>query len=265
MLSFRRDVEILSVETSLRETPLPTRNGKNAAPPIIQIRNLDKTYRTPAGEFIALQGVSLDVRPGEFVAVLGKSGAGKTTLINALAGIDHPDSGTITIDGTPIHTLGEDRLARWRGDNLGVVFQFFQLLGNLTLIQNVTLPMDLCGTVPLGQQEARALDLLEQVGLRDHAYKTPGRISGGQQQRVAIARALANDPPVIVADEPTGNLDAKTAGEIFGLFRRLVEEGRTLLVVTHDEEIARLADRTVEIADGRLLDPDRAALSAGAG
>lgn len=227
-------------------------NGKDAERPIIQVRDLVKTYRTPAGDFVALKGVSFDVRAGEFVAVVGKSGAGKTTLVNLLTGIDHPDSGAIAIDGTPIQTLNEDALARWRGENLGVVFQFFQLLPNLSLIENITMPMDFCETYPISEQEKRALHLLDQVNIAEHAHKNPARISGGQQQRVAIARALANDPPVLIADEPTGNLDARTAGEIFDLLERFVSQGRSLLVVTHDQKIGDRADRIIEIADGRV-------------
>ena len=223
--------------------------------PIIEIRELVKKYKTPAGDYPALNGINLDIYPGEFVTVLGKSGAGKTTLINAVTGIDRPTSGSIVINGTPVHTLNEDQLARWRGDNLGVVFQFFQLLPNLNLIENITISMDFRDTYPLGERKERALHLLDQVGLADHAYKVPSKISGGQQQRVAIARALANDPPVLVADEPTGNLDANTANEIFELFESFVDQGRTLLVVTHDEDIAARSARSVEIADGQIVNP----------
>jgi len=234
---------------------LPERDAHPNHQPIIEIRELVKKYKTPAGDFPALKNIDLDVYPGEFLTVLGKSGAGKTTLINAITGIDRPTSGSIVLNGTPIHTLNEDQLARWRGDNLGVVFQFFQLLPNLNLIENITISMDFLDTYPLNERNDRALHLLEQVGLADHAYKIPSRISGGQQQRVAIARALANDPPVLVADEPTGNLDVNTANEIFELFEGLVDQGRTLLVVTHDEDIAARSSRSVEIADGQLVHP----------
>ena len=191
--------------------------------------------------------------PGPLVTVVGKSGAGKSTLINIITGIDRPTSGEIVIGGTPVHSLKEDQLARWRGKNLGVVFQFFQLLPNLNLIENISIAMDVCNTYPVREHKKRALELLEQVGIAEHAYKIPSKISGGQQQRVAIARAMANDPPVIVADEPTGNLDERTADEIFDLFEHLVEQGRTLLVVTHDKEIAARATRQVELADGEIL------------
>ncbi|MBN1427277.1 MAG: ABC transporter ATP-binding protein [Anaerolineae bacterium] len=220
--------------------------------PLLDLRCIVKVYQTPAGDLFALKDIDLQVYPGEFVAVVGKSGAGKSTLINVITGIDRPTSGEIIIGGTPIHSLKEDQLARWRGKNLGVVFQFFQLLPNLNLIENITIAMDVCNTYPVREHEKRALALLDQVGIAEHGYKVPAKISGGQQQRVAIARALANDPPVIVADEPTGNLDERTAGEIFDLFENLVEQGRTLLVVTHDREIAARATRQVEIADGKL-------------
>jgi ABC-type lipoprotein export system ATPase subunit len=222
-------------------------------PPIIELRDVAKVYKTPAGEFSALRDVNLKVYPGEFVAVLGKSGAGKSTMLNLITGIDHPSSGEIIISGTAIHRLKEDQLARWRGQNMGVVFQFFQLLPNLNLIENITITMDFCGTYPLRERKQRALDLLEMVGIREHAHKIPSKISGGQQQRVAIARALANHPPLMVADEPTGNLDERTANEIFDLFESLVDHGHTLLTVTHDPEIAARAHRIIEIADGEVV------------
>jgi putative ABC transport system ATP-binding protein len=219
----------------------------------IQTQQLVKVYKTAAGDYTALKGVDLRVPPGEFATVLGKSGAGKSTMVNLITGIDRPTSGEIIINGMPIHHLNEDQRSRWRGRNLGVVFQFFQLLPSLTLIENITLAMDFCNTYPLHERKERALQLLDRVGIAEHAYKIPSRISGGQQQRVAIARALANDPPVIVADEPTGNLDSRTAHEIFDLFTSLVEQGKTLLVVTHDKEIAARASRVIEMADGQII------------
>ena len=219
----------------------------------IEARQVVKVYKTAAGDFTALKGVDLHIGHGEFAAVYGKSGAGKSTLINLICGIDRPTSGEIIVDGTPIHHLHEDQRARWRGLNLGVVFQFFQLLPSLTLIENITLVMDFNNTYPLRERKERALLLLKQVGIAEHAYKIPSRISGGQQQRVAIARALANDPPVIVADEPTGNLDSRTAHEIFDLFSSLIEQGKTLFVVTHDKEIAHRATRIIEMADGEIV------------
>jgi ABC-type lipoprotein export system ATPase subunit len=221
--------------------------------PRIEVRSLHKAYHTSAGEFPALRGVDMRVWPGEFVAVHGKSGAGKSTLINMITGIDRPSSGELLIDGVSIHAMADDRLARWRGKNLGVVFQFFQLLPSLSLIENITLAMDFSGTYPVAKRREKALDLLEQVGLADHANKIPSKISGGQQQRVAIARALANDPGLLVADEPTGNLDSQTAEEVMSLFESLVERGRTLLIVTHDKELSQRAGRVIEIEDGKIL------------
>jgi putative ABC transport system ATP-binding protein len=226
--------------------PMNDQRGGN----FIELHEVVKNYKTPAGNFPALNGISLDVQRGEFLSIIGKSGAGKSTLINMITCIDSPSSGEVIVDGTPVHSLSEDHKARWRGENLGIVFQFFQLLPSLNLIENVSLPMDFCDTRAAKEQKERALYLLEQVGIADHAYKTPAKISGGQQQRVAIARALANDPPVIVADEPTGNLDSRTAGEIFDLFRSLVDQGKTIVVVTHDNEIDRWATRSITIADG---------------
>ncbi len=219
----------------------------------IQTQQLIKVYKTTAGDYVALKGIDLLVNHGEFVTVLGKSGAGKSTMVNLITGIDRPTSGEVIVNGTAIQHLHEDQRSRWRGLNLGVVFQFFQLLPSLTLIENITLVMDFNNTYPLRERKERALHLLEQVGIAEHAYKIPSRISGGQQQRVAIARALANDPPVLVADEPTGNLDSKTAHEIFDLFTSLVEQGKTLLVVTHDKEIAARAPRVIEMTDGQIV------------
>jgi ABC-type lipoprotein export system ATPase subunit len=224
-----------------------------ANPPLFEVRNLIKRYKTAAGETPALKGINLSIQRGEFVAVVGKSGAGKSTLVNLISGINQPTSGEIFFQGEAIHTLDEDGKARWRGKHLGIVFQFFQLLPSLNLVENITMPMDLCRAYPLRQQKARALHLLEQVGIAEHAYKSPAKISGGQQQRVAIARALANDPEMIVADEPTGNLDSRTAAEIFTLFASLVNQGKTILVVTHDKEISRYATRIIELADGEIV------------
>lgn len=220
---------------------------------LIELRNVVKVYRTPAGEFPALKGVSLCIGRGEFVAVVGRSGSGKTTLVNMLTGIDRPTAGAIIVDGVNIHALNESDMSQWRGRNLGVVFQFFQLLPTLTLVENITLPMDLCGTYPLRERRARAIHLLELVAIAEHADKLPSEISGGQQQRAAIARALANDPPIIAADEPTGNLDSKTADAIMKVFEDLVARGTTLLMVTHDPDLARRATRIVELADGEIV------------
>ncbi len=233
----------------------PSRDGQSHSQVngnLIELRELVKVYKTSAGDFPALSGVNLKVGRGEFLAVLGKSGAGKSTLINMITCIDSPTSGEVIVNGAAVHKFTEDQKARWRGENLGVVFQFFQLLPSLNLIENVTIPMDFRNTYPLGERKERALYLLEQVGIAEHAYKTPAKISGGQQQRVAIARALANDPPVIVADEPTGNLDSRTAGEIYDLFSTLVDRGKTVLVVSHDKELTKRATRGVEIVDGEI-------------
>lgn len=241
-------------EMNYPESNLPRNGGAYSSGNgnLIELRDLVKVYKTSAGDFPALSGINLEVGRGEFLAVLGKSGAGKSTLINMITCIDSPTSGEVIVNGAVVHRLTEDQKARWRGENLGVVFQFFQLLPTLNLIENVTIPMDFRNTYPLGERKERALHLLELVGIAEHAYKTPAKISGGQQQRVAIARALANDPPVIVADEPTGNLDSRTAGEIYDLFATLVERGKTVLVVSHDKEVARRATRSVDIVDGEI-------------
>jgi putative ABC transport system ATP-binding protein len=219
---------------------------------IIFCRDVWKTYHTQAGDVPALKGINLEIRRGEFVAVYGKSGAGKSTLINVISGIDPPDSGEIIINGTATHLLDEDQRSRWRGRNLGVVFQFFQLLPSLNLIENITIPMDLCRAVPPRERKPRALALLEQMEIAAHGYKPPSRISGGQQQRVAIARALANDPPLLLADEPTGNLDSSTRDAILRIFSQLSASGRTVLVVTHDQEISHRADRVIHLVDGLI-------------
>ncbi len=232
------------------ENNIDSSNGNRS---LIEIRNVVKNYKTAVGDFPALKGVDLDMKAGEFVSVIGKSGSGKTTLINMIAGIDRPTSGEVWVNGTAVHELNENQMARWRGRNLGIVFQFFQLLPMLSLVENIMLPMDFCNTFPMKEREDRALHLLDQMELADHAYKLPSAISGGQQQRVAIARALANDPPVILADEPTGNLDSKTADTVFELFSQLVSEGKTIIIVTHDSGLAKRAERTALIADGEIV------------
>jgi len=219
---------------------------------LIELRDVVKVYRSRAGEFQALKGVSLSVDAGEFVAVIGKSGSGKSTLINMITGIDRPTSGEIYVGDTAVHTLKERQMARWRGQQIGVVFQFYQLLPTLTCLANVMLPMDFCGMYSPRERQRRALELLDLVGVRDQASKLPTALSGGQQQRVAIARALANDPPILVADEPTGNLDSQTAEQVFQLFLHLIDQGKTVLIVTHDNDIAQRADRTITIADGQI-------------
>ena len=220
---------------------------------LVDLRQVTKVYSGAAGEFVALKGVDLSVRPGEFVSIVGKSGSGKSTLINVLTGIDRPTSGEVWVDGAAVHTLNEEQLALWRGRSVGVIFQFFQLLPTLTAIENVLLPMDYAATLPRAQRPERAMHLLERVGMADVAHALPTTLSGGQQQSVAIARALANDPPIIAADEPTGNLDSKTAEMVFRLFEELVEGGKTVLMVTHDDDLAARAQRIIVLADGLIL------------
>ena len=226
---------------------------RNHAQPLIRVENLIKTYQTGAGPFDALKGINLEVYPGEYVGVIGKSGAGKTTLINMISGIDLITSGDVYVNGTAVHELKEDQMARWRGLNLGVIYQAFHLLPMLSLRDNITLAMDFCGQYRRGTSEARAMDLLEKVELAEHARKPPAHISGGQKQRVAIARALANDPPLILADEPTGRLDSVTSETIFEIFEALIEQGKTILMVSHERGLARRVDRVIELEDGHFV------------
>jgi ABC-type lipoprotein export system ATPase subunit/CRP-like cAMP-binding protein len=221
---------------------------------LIDLRQVVKIYETPAGPFTAISGIDLQVSAGEFVAVIGKSGSGKSTLINMITGIDRPTLGEIIIAGTPVHQLNETQIARWRGRNVGVIFQFFQLLPTLSLIENVMLPMEFCGLYSIRERQERGMHLLDLVGIADQAYKLPAMVSGGQQQRAAIARALANDPKILVADEPTGSLDSKTADTIFELFEDFVAQGKTILMVTHDRDLASRVTRVVLIADGQIVD-----------
>ena len=221
------------------------------------MRDVVKVYATAAGEFRALKGVNMQVGRSEFVGVVGKSGAGKSTLLNMITGVDHLTSGEVVVhangSAVSIHKMKEDEIAYWRGHNLGVVFQSFQLLPMLTLVENIMLPIDLCGNFNARQSRARALELLRLVEIEDHADKLPSQISGGQQQRVAIARALANDPPILVADEPTGSLDSVTSEHIFEVFEHLVsDQGKTIIMVTHDRTLAPRFTRTLEITDGEL-------------
>ncbi|MCP4002573.1 MAG: ABC transporter ATP-binding protein [bacterium] len=221
---------------------------------LVNLQNVEKSFESPAGTTAALCGIDLEVDRGEYLAIVGRSGSGKSTLLNLIAGIDRPTLGSVSVGGTAVHDLAEGRLARWRGENVGVVFQFFQLMPTLTVVENVMLPMDFLGKSPARERERRALELLERVGVAGHAKKFPATLSGGEQQRVAIARALANDPPLIVADEPTGNLDSHTAADIHRLFEELAASNKTVIVVTHERTKDWGFSRVVRIADG-LIDP----------
>jgi len=223
-----------------------------SASPILKLVDVQKTYPSPSGGQAVLKGINLQVFPGEFVLIYGKSGAGKTTLVNMIAGIDTLSGGEVLCDGISLHRLNESRRARFRGQKIGIIYQSFYLLPNLSLLDNVMLPMDFCRRFHPLRSPQRALQLLDSVELKDHAYKRPAAISGGQQQRVAIARALANDPPLIVADEPTGRLDSVTAETIIQIFIRLAEEGKAVLMVTHDTSLMERATRCLRLEDGRL-------------
>ena len=219
----------------------------------IELRNVSKVYPGAGAGFTALDDVTLTFPPGELTAIVGKSGSGKSTLVNLVAGLDRPTRGAVLVGGTQVHALGESELASWRGHNVGVVFQFFQLLPTLTVAENVMLPMDFCATYPAARARARANELLDRVGIADQASKLPATLSGGQQQRAAIARALANDPALLVADEPTGNLDSRTADAVLQLLSDLARSGKTVIVVTHERDLARRFDRVIELADGRVV------------
>jgi putative ABC transport system ATP-binding protein len=219
---------------------------------IVKLENVTKNFTVGDETIPVLRGIDLEIEAGQFVALVGPSGNGKSTLLNMITGIDHPTSGHVMVNGSSLTQMSENQLAGWRGSSLGIVFQFFQLLPALNLLQNVVLPMDFTKTLSPAQRRERAMHLLEMVGLADQAHKLPGTVSGGQQQRAAIARALANDPPLIVADEPTGNLDVQTSTAVFDLFSHLIDQGKTLLMVTHDQSLANQAQRVVEIVNGRI-------------
>lgn len=224
---------------------------------IVKLENVTKNFTVGDDTIEVLRGIDLEIAAGEFVAIVGPSGNGKSTLLNMITGIDHPTSGRVVVNGRSLPQLSENELAAWRGEALGIVFQFFQLLPALSLLQNVMLPMDFARTLPPARRRERGLHLLEMVGLADQAHKLPGAVSGGQQQRAAIARALANDPPLIVADEPTGNLDVQTSTAVFDLFSHLIDQGKTLIMVTHDKTLANQAQRVVEIVNGRIAQDTR--------
>jgi putative ABC transport system ATP-binding protein len=236
-----------------------TRKYENGRQPesnvrLVHLRDVVKTYQSSAGTFTALKGVDLQVESGAFVSIIGKSGSGKSTLINVITGIDRPTSGEVIVDDVQIHSLNEEQIAVWRGRSIGVIFQFFQLLPTLTAVENILLAMDYGGQYPRTERPERAMYLLELVGMVDQAHRLPNSLSGGQQQCVAIARALANDPVLLTADEPTGNLDSKSAEMVFHLFENLAQSGKTILMVTHDNELAARAQRTIKLADGRIVD-----------
>ena len=221
---------------------------------VVDLHQVVKTYKGTAGTFTALKGLDLQVEPGAFVSIIGKSGSGKSTLINVITGIDRPTSGEVVVDNVRIHTLNEEQIAVWRGRSIGVIFQFFQLLPTLTAAENILLAMDYGGQYPPAKRPERAMYLLELVGMTDQAHRLPNSLSGGQQQCVAIARALANDPVLLTADEPTGNLDSKSAEMVFHLFENLAQAGKTILMVTHDNDLATRAQRTIRLADGQIVD-----------
>jgi len=219
---------------------------------VVEVKNVVKSFPVGDGEVTILKGLSFDVKDGEFVSIVGPSGNGKSTLLNMITGIDRPTGGEVIVTGQQVHKMSENKLAIWRGENVGIIFQFFQMLPALSLLQNVILPMDFARKYTPKERRERAMHLLEIVGLDDQAHKLPSMVSGGQQQRAAIARALANDPPLLVGDEPTGNLDSRTANDVFDLFSSLVSQGKTMLMVTHDKELAKRVPRVVEITDGKI-------------
>ncbi len=219
---------------------------------IVEINDVVKRFPVGDDEITVLKGISFDVKKGEFLTIVGPSGNGKSTLLNMITGIDHPSAGEVIVTGREVHTMSENELAKWRSQHVGIIFQFFQMLPALSLLQNIILPMDFARKYSSRERETRALHLLESVGLADQANKLPGQVSGGEQQRAAIARALANDPPLIVADEPTGNLDTRTGDAVFALFNDLVAQGKTMVMVTHNKELAAQVPRVIEIVNGRI-------------
>ena len=230
--------------------------NRSGPPLLISLRGVSKVYPSTAGRIPALEDVDLDVGSGELLAIIGKSGSGKSTLINLLTGIDSPTAGQIRVAQTDVHSLDQEALARWRGRSVGIVFQFFQLLPSLTIAENVMLPMDFCNTYPARERRPRAQSLLVELGIGEQADKLPSELSGGQQQRAAIARALANDPPLLVADEPTGNLDSRTAEDVMKLFAACAKAGKTVVMATHERDLGRYFARSVTLADGRVVARD---------
>jgi putative ABC transport system ATP-binding protein len=220
---------------------------------LVEVKDLYKVYSTAAGDFTALNGINVEIKRGEFLGIIGKSGAGKSTLVNMITGVDHLTSGEIRVDGMPVHALNEDEMALWRGKNVGVIYQSFELMPTLSILDNVMLPMDFCGLYVNGESQERAMELLRMVEMEDQHHKVPSTISGGQKQRAAIARALANDPALIVADEPTGNLDTATSEIVFEMFEKLVQQGKTIIMVTHDRSLTKRFDRVLRITDGEIF------------
>jgi putative ABC transport system ATP-binding protein len=239
-------------QTCIEMSAAAVARGNNSTP-LIEMRDIVKIFKTGAGDFTALNGVNVCFFEGEFVSVVGKSGSGKSTLVNMLTGIDHPTSGSVQVGEHFIHQLSEGQMSTWRGSNLGIIFQFFQLLPMLSILENIMLPMDFAKVIPFQDREDRAMHLLELVGLQDYAHDLPAEVSGGQQQSAAIARALANDPPLIIADEPTGNLDSRSADKVFEIFDDLAQQGKTIIMVTHDRSLAERTNRMMLLSDGELV------------
>ena len=233
----------------IEKTPIPAQSDGA----LIRLRQICKVYHTTAGDFVALQDINLTLEQGEFISVVGRSGSGKSTLMNMITGIDKPSSGEILVAGQPLHSMSEDEMARWRSRNLGIVFQFYQLIPVLSLLENVLLPMQIAELYTPEERLARARMLLNEVGLEGQLNKKPHTVSGGQQQSAAIARAIANAPPILIADEPTGNLGSTAAENVFHIFERLSTQGKTVIYVTHDNELARRARRTLRLSDGKLV------------
>ncbi len=251
---------MLFLNRNKEQQPLTTNGENKNSNAIVQLNNVVKTFPVGDSEITILHGISLDINQGEFVSIVGPSGNGKSTLLNMITGIDRPTSGKIIVTGQPVHDMSENELAKWRGQQVGIIFQFFQMLPSLSLVQNVVLPMEFAGLYKRSERQQRAMHLLEMVDLADQAHKLPSMVSGGQQQRAAIARALATDPPLLIADEPTGNLDMKTASQVFDIFLKLVEEqGKTMIMVTHDAHLADRVPRQIEIVNGIIANDHRQA------